>query len=395
MSLWLTFQPELSSCPIFIHGGQLAGSPIKRNNLYLYSFDSKRNQWHQKPIQVDPMSSSGRLIFFNNNSWINEEIGVFDRISFYEADLGDKATFKNLPCSLQRLYEVKFSDTQFGYLASCVSAKKNNFLPYVSYDSKRKQLKSKFYIYTYNSDNHMLFDLIEQRSLQPKSVAERSEILINADFKRFFRVIFNSDDIESKLEEFRIGPVGAVASVSFYLKIMFFKIRLALTTDVNFFSDSAYIPMIMFSPGDAHRYLTPKSGILYSWRFLSNAETFEVAMPKFHKKIKDISNSEINALNYCNSDDCLFRLSKESGFQMIFKLSKDLIKKNFFPIYLDDLELFSKHLQISEHDLKERSGIFFNVSELEKGEHRWDFWLQFSKKKGQICPQEISIIPII
>src|SRR5690606_36012866 len=124
---------------------------------------------------------------------------------------------------------------------------------------------------------------------------------------------FDSDDIVSQLEATRLGPVGDLANLSFFLKILFFKIRMSLTTSVGFYEDSGHIPMMVNIPVDARKYLNPGSGILYSWEVPEAAATGKstISMPSLSPKEVGKGHAHISkaGLAYCAKKTCLYKYS--------------------------------------------------------------------------------------
>ena len=79
-------------------------------------------------------------------------------------------------------------------------------------------------------------------------VAKNSAIDIKADFKNFFTLNFNHEDVESRLVAERRGDVGLTSRFSFFLKFLFLKVDLALYTNIMYFKDTVLVPLTLHLP---------------------------------------------------------------------------------------------------------------------------------------------------
>jgi hypothetical protein len=256
----------------------------------------------------------------------------------------------------------------------------------IVFNPNQNSVASRYYNYGYKSFNQMLFDKIEtkQSKLDPASlIAEDSDLYIRADVKNFFTLNFHSDELESKLEQYRIDNLIALANLSFYLRVLFFKLSMDLKTDVAFFEDSAYIPMVLTLPVNAGKHLHRKSGVLYSFRVpdLVAPEKIVSHMPILDPSAFD-GNYKGAASGYC-SDLCKFSLTmptKTSSLTMELALKKDLVDHGLFPWFVSDVSKFQTAMKWklpSKLNLKNRVGLYFEMSEMPKGSHPWDFWITF------------------
>lgn len=274
------------------------------------------------------------------------------------------------------------------WLASCDAAVLEK-LPrageQVVVDLKQGLLESKDYRYTFKPKNNMLFEAIELKRSDASIVklAHDGDLLIYADIRNFFSLQFDSTDIESLMRYTRVEDFGALATIQFYLKILFFKITLDLDTDVAFFRSSAHIPMVLTVPKDAEKSLNPKSGILYSF-VLDEGVAFgpQSKMPLFDPK----ANQTIGGTaGFCSGDHCDYTVrfkkdvqGKTSEFSMDLVLPKTLVERGMYPRYVDDVLSHKKDMGWSfskKQQSERRSGLYFEVSRLPAGEHAWDLWL--------------------
>ena len=234
-------------------------------------------------------------------------------------------------------------------------------------------------------------------------IAEDSELLIKSDIKNFFTMRFDSSQIESYLEETRPGLIGTLARVSFYLRILFFKIKMSLTTDVTFYDDVGHIPMVVQLPVEAPKYLHPASGILYSWK-LSSAVTVlqdKIKMPQVSPELTIKGFEELAKIGtrYCEGEFCAFSFAAAAGdksISMEFEIPKYMVKAGFYPQLVLDVTTPDKEMGWNlSTDIKagQRMGLYFEVSGLPAGGHPWDFWLRLGASgplEGS-CPRGLNI----
>jgi len=251
----------------------------------------------------------------------------------------------------------------------------------ITYDPIQGIISSKYYKYSFNPENHILFQNIELLQDQKWiSVARDSNVNFHINIKNFFNLNFGPSDISSKLEDFRLGPLGLVGKVSFYLNILFFKIKLSLVTDVHFYESQVNVPMIMYAPRDLSKNLNPKSGIYYSW--IST-------LPFSRVHVGDLS--EESAKFTKNSDPscpwgfCNYQVSALDLLTMQLKIPGPLVQKNFFPLWAEATKENHK-LMPAVNTASNTQGLYFEVSSLPQGEHKWDFWMNLQAESQETCP---------
>jgi len=402
--------PVAKACPGALFAGEF--SPVlqgPRAGLRLFTKAGPASVgWRTIPLQVDPVDSDGMLIFFDDAAYLGKNIAQTDYLTFRPEDFGKAFTpgRDHLPCQGAVVYELKDEARgSYGYLTNCgpLAPQALSRPPAVAFDRTHNLLESAFYRYRFNSDNYMQFDSISFKNLQNAwdLIAKDSRLLIRADVKNFFTMSFDSRQIESHLEASRMGPVGDLARLSFYLRIFVFKIQMSLSTDVGFYADSGHIPMMVNIPIDAFNYLHPASGILYSWVLspLAQAGKTDIHMPRLDvglvkKGAKELAKA---GLTYCNGADCLFRYTVDvrgRRLSMVLGVKRDLVAKGFFPLYVDDVS-HSREAMGWDPDATpgSRHGMYFEVSGLPSGGHPWDFWLKLGPQTGDtsVCPTPVRI----
>ncbi len=340
----------------------------------------------QKPTVV-PVGEDGKIIWFKNDAWRSEPIIARDRILIEEDMLGQpaKGRFALQGCTPKNGAYFKNKRGTM-WLASCdetVTKKIDDKTKRVIYDEAGGAINSRFYRYQFKPENQMLFKEVALRGDQEMILARDSDLYIRSDVKNFFTLNFSSADIESKMMDYRIEPLTALASLGFYLKVLFFKLTLDLRTDVAFFESSANIPMVMTLPVNAAKRLNPKSGVLYSFQLGDRItkESLNVNMPvlKSNSIFGEYAAEGIAYCGeYCRYDMVLSSSGKRLKLQIA--MARHLVEKGFFPWFVSDVEALQKDMGWSlrsDLSMNQRVGIYFEVSRLPKGSHPWDFWISF------------------
>jgi len=331
-----------------------------------------------------PISNDGKIIWFKGDAWREETLMASDRIILEEDMLGQstRGSF-GFPGCFPRRGEKVSSDRGVAWLTSCpeyVLKTINGNTVRVSYDQPAAEILSRFYRYKFKTANHMLFDEVVLRAPKDIVVARDSRLYIKSDIRNFFTLNFSSSDIESQLMEKRIEPMAAFASLGFYLKVLFFKITLDLSTDVAFFESSANIPMVMTLPVNAYDRLNRKSGVLYDFEVgdAVDSKSMDVHMPILDPDALrgDFATA---GLNYCTGN-CNYELVIPTGnkqLKMQIRIHKSLVEKGMFPWFVRDVSKVREKMGWSVTESKGRVGLYFEVSGLPKGSHPWDFWISF------------------
>lgn len=253
----------------------------------------------------------------------------------------------------------------------------------IFYDPSKGIISSKYYKYSFNPENHILFQNIEL--LQDDkwiSVAHESNINFHLDIKNFFNLNFGPSAITSKLEDYRLGPLGLVGKVSFYLNLLFFKIKLSLITDVYFYERQVNVPMVMYAPSDLSKNLNQKSGIYYSWK-----STLPFSRQNISEVSKESINPQFSDAQKCGQSYCNYLVSISDLLTMQLKIPITLAQKNFFPIWATANVENHKIVKAVEPG-RDTQGLYFEASSLPKGEHKWDFWMRMQSDEEESCPEK-------
>ena len=411
---------EIHGCPSAIFGHEvlpkLAGI---RENLHLFVAQKKpskhfgvhqvgeRIQWQRIPHQIDLVDEAGH-IHYSDLPFMRDPLDQSDLIMLAAGSFGEKIDVKHdvFPCRSKGAVEIRDLMTdRYAYFVQCDEMLKvHSFPSVVSFDREKNLLSSRYYRYEFNNLNYMQFKKINLRDSGSDSVevARDSKLVITSDVKNFFTLHFDSRQIESNLEKSRLGPLANLARLSFFLRILFFKLDMSLSTDVAFFEDSGHIPMMINLPVDSYRYLNPKSGILYTW-IVPQSETLQnyvVQMPTLSPEEVSKGWKSLGKIGMktCEGVTCSYHFSSLKGnraLTMKMEIANHLVGKGFFPQFVPDVEQFKQSMdwEIEIEKPSKRIGLYFEFSGLPKGGHPWSFWLKMSPadRRNYQCPRKISL----
>ncbi len=339
-----------------------------------------------RPVVV-PVGQDGKIIWFRSNAWRLGGLEATDRLILEQDMLGSSVNngFVFNGCLPRRGERLELSG-RVVWLASCdesVMRRIDSGQTRVVYDAAAATVASRFYSYKFKPTNHMLFEQVTYSGKKTEVVASDSDLYIRSDIKNFFTLNFNSGDIESKLEDYRGESLSQLASLGFYLRVLFFRLTLDLRTDVAFFESSANIPMVMTLPVNASKRLNRKSGVLYSFKVGDsiNLNSLRTSMPPLNPGLFERGFLDAG-LSSCGRV-CEYSLEiPTADKRMILSITVDreLVRKGLFPWFVADIKAVQKQMNWSlpsSLDLNSRVGLYLEVSGLPKGSHPWDLWISF------------------
>lgn len=409
------YPPEMTACPAYVKGeGLPVFGQLPRNELHLFVREGVGGStWREIPLQIDPLDRDGDFIFFATPEWRKETLKRYDRMTFHPEDFTEfPAAAGYWPCPTQDVYQFTRPGTSHrAYLMRCTGpiradiAKVAPGYTEVDYRENDHTLSTGVFDYEFHKRNHMLFEHIDFPGFGP--IANEADLSIRSDIRKFFTLNFDPSDVESYIEEYRRGPLGIVARVSFYLKILFFKIKLSLMTDVTFFRDSAHIPMFISLPRSGRTSLHPGSGMMYSWHFTQppapGAET--VRMPAINPAAVRGGYEAIAPLAspYCEKEVCNFGYQvaiRDRELAMDFTMKKSLVDSGLVPLFMANVPQARADLDWKKdkhNDAAARRGIYLETSGLEDGEYSFDLWLKLGRKNAaaSTCPQTVDVTKIL
>lgn len=397
-------------CPSTLFSGEIEPPPQgSKESLRLFAKLRTNGpiSWTPIALQIDQVNQDGRIVFPGDPTY-TQTLTQTDLLLFSSRSFGERIRGRQdqLPCSGSAIYELMdHQSKQFAYLTQCPSpSEKTSFPNAARFEPERNLLQSEGYRYHFNSENYLQFDRIEFLTTANEwdTVARDSRMLIRSDVRRFFTMHFDSKQIESKLEKYRVGPLADLARLSFFLRLLFFRLDISLSTDVAFFNDAGHIPMMINIPVNAFDWLNPRSGILYTWVLSDKAqrEPHIVKMPRLNVEEvkKGWSSLAKTGLEHCLGADCIYKFGVKVGGRylvMNLTLKKSLVEQGFFPIFVDDVAAKKEAMnwKIDTPPGTPRMGMYFEVSGLPKGGHPWEFWLKLGGEEmhEETCPRPYDI----
>jgi hypothetical protein len=354
---------------------------------------SHQNGYRLFPVQIISYAKNNSFLWPESETaqkWKEAPLEFRDQIAISDAAFAPKALKHDLKLSdchpAQGVPVPHPNDaSKMIYLASCKQKITQPLLEgqrLVGYDLVAHYLESKFYRYQFKADNHMLFESIAlKRAGTSTTLAQNAEITIHSDIKNFFTYNFDSTDIKSQMKHHSGGPLAALATVGFYLKILFFKLSLDLDTDVFFYDHGAKIPMTLTIPKGATKKLNPGSGLIYHFELMrQNGWTLEASGMPFYN-----GEETQNGTQWCRNGICRYEMiyhtstPTERGLRLNFEIPELLVQAGFYPQFIERPKdrLKSKGWSIIGPNQDARVGFYFDVSQLTEGEHGWKFDMTF------------------
>lgn len=265
------------------------------------------------------------------------------------------------------------------------------------------------YYYRYDGENKLLFSSLalaksSQGSFHKIAAGANQQIVGN--FKNFFTMIFDNRDFHVKQLINQPGQVGVYSRLNFLLRVLGMKVDLDLVTEVYFYPEGMYTPMILHMPLDARKYLKRGSGIIYSWE-QQPGFTWYPGQPGV-PRLADLKNTAKVLKAFCRSA-CYFSLkgavaepksAVARDIYLHFRIPRYLVAKGFYPVYFADEAKLAKALGLKVTTARSstkkgpkseagrsRTGFFFEAYDLRKGSHRWDLAIDTRQ------PHELRSLP--
>lgn len=344
-------------------------------------------------LVIEPGLSSGVYRRKNTRSRSEDKSrkALVDRVNRYRPGVG--RSLEGV-CSYTSAYFIEKGKRKWVLLLCPKEQRLNqssNDDPPVKIDLDRRIFFARDYTYRFHEDNHLLFDELTLPGLEiPVLATSRLDIL--ADFKYFFTMNFDENDILSEIRSFRQTGFGAEAQVGFALSVLFLEIDLDLLTDVSISGRRLDIPMTMHLPADAFKHLNENSSMSYSWLTPKDMYGSRLHLPKYERIAKEGYKQALSKVTkrvvrrHCGSKFCRFQIAKRSlvktspPFALNFKVPRSFVEKGFYPRYeLSDVSSDNVPSSLRKYGAvswqKER--VEFNYAQFEKGNYRWNFSMTF------------------
>ncbi|MBF0299437.1 MAG: hypothetical protein HQK51_12000 [Oligoflexia bacterium] len=262
-------------------------------------------------------------------------------------------------------------------------------------DTKENFVSSSAYEYFFDKKNHLLINKLFYKQDRSKDKSNKkylaisdSDLFIHLDMKNFFNIDITKEDVQSEILSTFINDNIISEKITFFYKLLFFKIRLKMDTKISFYENKAHIPMNIDVPTNGSTYLNPGSGLLYFWK---NGELkFELSneketLPKINlKKISnkiDFKGLVAVGLKYCNdsSENCVYKIKaklEERNINIDIFVPKDIVKNGFYPMWIDNISEFNRIMKWSPFKENENnSAVYFEISGLKKGQFVMDYFI--------------------
>ncbi len=425
--------PETKKSDLLVVSRAKSGWAKVPHDVIPLRFPSRPHRWQQTLGRngLQPLSSGRFMVDFRDQWWTRSVVSNQDILIAPDFSGAGRATGRDLRayaatlgCPSGRFWEVEQtgfmagggSATKFLYLMKCPGRAAAAEPSMVHFDSKGLSVRSPSFRYQMNRSNQMLFDRLEAAGASgPMELfLEDGNFDIRADFKNFFNMHFTADNVGSKVVAERNGAAASVARLSFDLKMLFLKLDLQLNTDLLFFHDAVFLPMIMKIPRDAWKYVHPGSGVLYSWfsadKTMLQESWTEMPRRRLFKTKGDVRLEAMQvAPRYCMADgNCRFRAAVGRGAEnkivvMEVVIARNMVESGFFPQYVADARPEVRELGwdwgAGGDDAKSRrrrEGLYFELSGLGKGDHGFEIWVRLmspdvSPAMASICPAETRV----
>jgi hypothetical protein len=240
--------------------------------------------------------------------------------------------------------------------------------------------------YVYAADNHMLleaFSLREKKeagsgqgqgggSLPAVPLLVGSEMHLHGKPRYFLPLHFTAKDVGSELIAYMQKPLGTSGQLSFFLDVLFFKIKLNLKSAVTLYKDAVHVPVVMTLPLSGAS-LREGSGMFYGFHAASRevVDAIQTTLPRLGAPgAPEVRTAGRPTFFLSRGDACVAvaihdsQELRELGFQPHIAYPSDL-KALGFPKVAADF------------------GVFYDVRKLKKGRYRFDVW--FYVARGESC----------
>jgi hypothetical protein len=433
-ALALVPAPGAFACPSYVSGKELGALPQgSRDEVRLFAVtqaEGGARTWVSLPVQVDPLDEGGVLRSDPKPGDAKDSRAArplmtlppepTDRVALRREGFGLKLERADgSPCGAARAQrgplravELKSPDGTYAYLVTCVGDGGKTRTPGpdpIAHDAAAQRIWGPRFEYAYQPNNQLMYkSMLAKHPSWPSALpaAADADLNLHLDIRKFFTIDFTNKDVESYVSGARLGPVGMVGSIDFFLRVLFFKVNLKMSTTAGFYADAAHIPTVVDVPRDAKKALNPGSGILYTWAPRTakfNQDKPAETMPNADTEaiLKGWQTAAATGLEYCTGDRCNYKLRGDIGseaFGLDISMGKQMVEQGFYPAWVADVGAFKKAMgwDVEETDAG-RLGVYFNNSGLSVGKYRFDQWIRVGDG-GQLaatCPKPVDVTGVV
>lgn len=410
--MWIASLSPAHACPAFLEldGSEGWVGQVDLSKIHLFAFEQKKG-WSQLSLQAVPVNAE---LGYDSKRIADPTITSRDRLMFETSGFSSRADAKvPLPCGATRSLELNSPAAAGGsiahaYLVECQQHPKIEIEPRnpVTVDPAKRLIKSAEYLYTYHPRNELLYESLIARTSTGEMVnaTYKSDVAIRLDIKRFFTLEFDNSDVESYVMASQAGPVGLVEGVSFFLRLLAFKIDLKLSTIASFFEKSANIPMLIDVPRNGPDVLHRGSASLYSFKIdkASLNTTHPMSTMPVYKGLQTAEEQQAQTkavLERCAETECRFRLMgnvEKDIFAIDMKVPRNVVEMGFYPVYVEDVGSFRKAADWKKDPRADGNSraFVYETSGLAKGRYKIDTWILFGQTalSPEGCPAKAAII---
>lgn len=251
-------------------------------------------------------------------------------------------------------------------VASVSAAKTLNSLPLsadeIRFEPESRRITTDVYDYLPSTINPFVFQRID---FSGKTAVDSGGLDLFFKPKNFFDIHLDETDLTGHVKQTAVESGSVLLDMNFLLRFLFFKIDVDVSTAAVFRRENAAMPLTFKVPLDSKRLLIPGSGALYSW----NERTARITT-----SAKD-----------CSATSCSFSFSgdlptaagesTQKRFMVRMEIPQNLVAQGFVPELIHDhRELAaSKGWPVVRGSNTARTGIYFEVSGLGKGQYQIDY----------------------
>ena len=164
----------------------------------------------------------------------------------------------------------------------------------LTYDHKKGIIETSKYRFKFNPKNHMVMDYIYIKDDNSKEkwqrIIDKSQFIFYADIKYFFEIELTANDLITKLNYWKIGPVRVIAQVSFFFRLLSMDIDIEMYTEISMFENAISLPAVLNSPINAKTLFRKGSGFYYGLKFTNGLK--EWSLNTNFKKLRSFKKQE-------------------------------------------------------------------------------------------------------
>ncbi len=364
--------------PVIIKGSKIRKALGFRVSQYGVFVAGKNHYAEPIPFQIDEVNKIGDYVLPKSNGLPPMfDNGIFDdndELVVRGTDLRKRdplIRWKNKPSFFFEI--IIRNSTSKEELALYLSVDREKSPPkhparLLSYDHKKGIIETSKYRFKFNPKNHMVMDYIyikdENNKEKWQRVIDRSQFIFYADIKYFFEIELTSNDLITKLNYWKIGPVRIIAQVSFFFRLLSMDIDIEMYTEISMFENAISLPAVLNSPIDAKKLFRKGSGFYYGLKFTNGLKEW-----KFNTNFKKLSSlksqESVGDISDIVKEGYWIQGKRDNWeFFMEFKPSVNLLVNKAVPF----LHLGGKPREwLKRHDTN--IGIFMDTSGLKEGDY--------------------------